>query len=308
MRINVVVDTEKWILGRFAREIADRVEDVSISTAYSSDADLNHYMFWHPLLKETYPSPLTMLFTHLNRPYVYWSRGARNAARKCKKVVCISQDSADRLRGLSADPSKIVMIYPGLDEEFVPKRLVVGIVGRTYSMGRKGEGVLEELAWLMDVCPFHFVFIGSGWKRTASVLHLAGAAVTYHEDYPYEQYPDQIRGFDFLLSPGFDEAGPMSVVEAVASGVPVISRETGYAKELDCNLFFDSVHDLVEILTDALDASGPRVDLSMFSWDIWASRHKEMWEGILARSPSTPGHRMDIEPVREGTEGENQGG
>lgn len=115
-----------------------------------------------------------------------------------------------------------------------PDAPVVGFVGRLH--WEKGPDVFVQAAMLAAArCPAaHFVLVGDGPMRGAlseliarfgrqDCIHLAGLA---------DAMPEVYREFDLAVSSSYSEAMPLAVMEAMASGLPVIATQVGGVPEL----------------------------------------------------------------------------
>jgi len=275
-KVNIIINEKGWILDRYAREIAKRVDNITIDTKPDPEADINHYLFWHPLIDNDPPTVATMWFTHLN---VDWGDKARAACGKCVHIMCPSRHSKDVLIELGIPGEKITVVYPGIDKMFKPRPIRIGLTGRPYVNGRKGEYTLIELSWRMDLSPFHFIIVGPGWDHIVGALALNGVRVTYVPEARHEDYPRYIQEFDYYLSLAYAEGGPHGVLEALACGVPIISRPIGFAKDFGCAEYW-TTEDLIGTLEALVEEHGPRRDLTDFTWDNWAKKHQEIWGGL----------------------------
>ena len=112
-----------------------------------------------------------------------------------------------------------------------PSMTRIGIIGRSYPDGRKGEKflslVMEDLS-NENVC---FVFIGQ-WDAESIVPDM----ISYENhivdvDCSYEDYPDLYETLDGVIVTSKTEAGPACILEALAKGLPVISTPGGMANE-----------------------------------------------------------------------------
>jgi glycosyltransferase involved in cell wall biosynthesis len=75
---------------------------------------------------------------------------------------------------------------------------------------------------------FRFLFVGSGWDTVIDMFSRKGISVENITDEDYDSYPDLYNKIDYLLIPSLWEGGPMSVIEACAKGIPIISSNVGW--------------------------------------------------------------------------------
>ena len=97
---------------------------------------------------------------------------------------------------------------------------------------------------------FEFVFVGKNWDDVINLYKNNGISC-YVADEKYENYPKVYDFIDYLLIPSLWEGGPMSVIEAYAKGVPIISSDVGFVKEFDVDYVYtpDNDNELNKILT-----------------------------------------------------------
>ncbi len=108
-----------------------------------------------------------------------------------------------------------ILIQPGVDHSLFKPKLRIGVVGRTYHTGRKGENLVRQV---IDIPDIEWVFTGDGWP-------LPGRAIDDAD------LPEFYRTLDYVLVPALNEGGPMCVLEALASGIQVIGPDVGWVKE-----------------------------------------------------------------------------
>ncbi len=209
----------------------------------------------------------------------------------------------------------------------------LGVVGRRYpENGRKGEEfllkILSHLNESWEVHPlygdrqskvkrFVIAFVGQRWEedgyieRVAEAIHPHGC-VEYYErgkSIEYEEYPDVYRTLDGILITSISESGPLCLLEALCSGVPVISTPSGLPRtilttELShmktasgivaygdvsgfCGSILESVVDFVDF-NNEFDREHERSLVvcsdgsSEYSWDAYAKRFESLYREIAA--------------------------
>jgi glycosyltransferase involved in cell wall biosynthesis len=144
------------------------------------------------------------------------------------------------LRRYAIPPLRLFLTPLGIDlglfkaqpESPRPGRTLVGAAGRLYPDGRKGEALLLEVARRLRPPDVAFSLIGTRWEEVAAALKAQGFDVRYHRDVPAAQLPARFAELDALLVCSRREGGPVTALEALASGTPVISTPVGYVPEL----------------------------------------------------------------------------
>lgn len=152
--------------------------------------------------------------------------------------------------GLGVNPSQLSCILNGVDTTVFQPRGAAGIPGVTTVRERLGladdvplvgfvgrlspekgpEVFLRAALQLRERCPAaHFVVLGDGPMRPMAAefierhalqdrLHLAGLL---------EHVQDHLRALDVVVSTSHSEAMPLALMEAMASGVPVVATRVG---------------------------------------------------------------------------------
>jgi len=160
------------------------------------------------------------------------------ALRNCRRIAAVSEPVAAILRKSGVPPQKIVVIPNGIDiEPFGSSKPAINFRGRpTVGMVarldmNKGFGpLLHALVEIKKHCPeILLIVVGEGpakneieesikdLKLQDNVLLLGS-----RKDMP-ELYPS----FDVFVLPSLNEGMPLTVLEAFASGLPVVATRTG---------------------------------------------------------------------------------
>jgi glycosyltransferase involved in cell wall biosynthesis len=199
-----------------------------------------------PVVLKVHGSDILELPKHPGR-----RRGTIAALCGADRVVAVSRDLAQKAIDLGADPSRVHLIYNGLDDTvFHPGRRqearerlaldttkpVVLYVGNLVPV--KGPDVLIEAcgliaAWGVD---FDLHVIGRGALR-GSLERLAserriGGRVTFHGPVAHEKLPDWFRAASLLVLPSRSEGVPNVLLEASACGTPYVASQVGGVPEI----------------------------------------------------------------------------
>ncbi len=207
--IEIVPVDRGWILETMARAIereaaeSPRNFNVRIVDEPSDRAELTFFLpesAYRPLRNSTTVTYLAHKEDHPSAAALF-----EEVARKSD--YCITS-STKYQRILEQDGAKKVFkIHLGVDTElFIPK-LRLGVVGRTYHTGRKGEALLAELAGMPMV---EMRFTGEGWPQPAGYYETSDLVNFYND-------------IDYLLIPSLIEGGPVPLLEALSTGCPVIA-------------------------------------------------------------------------------------
>ncbi|NGM24390.1 glycosyltransferase [Roseomonas stagni] len=240
-----------------ANELAQRLSYADVVTAPSTE--INYYLNYSAYRGREGRADAAF-FTHIENASEAKDRFFR-IARSVNACVCHSAPSQKQLA--SAGITNAVVIAPGVDLRKFDARLKIGVVGRTYHTGRKGEHLVAQV---MDIPGIEWEFTGSGWPGRS--IHL-----------PQEDLPAFYRSLDYLLVPSLQEAGPMSVIEALACGTPVIAPPIGWIPEYPHVEFrTGDVDDLRRVLTGLLDKKLQlRASVSGRTWESWAEKHDTLF-------------------------------
>jgi glycosyltransferase involved in cell wall biosynthesis len=242
----------------------------------------------------------------------------RTLARMSSHTSAISycsRISADQHESLGFDPTRRVVIPNGIDcEAFRPRaearsrltalgipagRLVIGNVARAHPM-KNHEGFVRTLARLhKDGYDVHGVIIGADHEEGSARLMARALDVDdrLSTPGPRADIAELLPGLDvFLLSSAWGEAFPLSVAEAMASGVPVVVTDVGdcawlvgrsdlVAKPKDAEeqaAIIRRILDLSPTDRTALGMEGRRRVAENFSIKGYTDRHVELYETALA--------------------------
>ncbi len=171
-----------------------------------------------------------------------------------KRFVVISQSAKDvQMSEYGLDESKIEVIYSGInaikrfgmDRETARKdvRSAFGLddafplllnVGRLHPV--KGQKHLVPMMRLvLEKWPkAHLLIFGEGQEREALTAAIEQAGLENHITLLGQRsdVPDLLKGADLFVFPGLNEALGISVIEAMATGLPVVATNVGGLREL----------------------------------------------------------------------------
>jgi hypothetical protein len=274
--VNIVTSDRGWILETLAAETASRLPYVAFGDGPRRDAAIQYYITYSCRGRRLSPVELAF-FTHLEP-----DGAAHDAffavARDVDHCVCQSAFYAGLLREAGVEP--VSVIAPGVDPARFAPKLRVGVIGRTYHTGRKGEHLVEQLR---DIPEIEWVFTGGGWPQP-------GQAV------PEEALPALYRSLDYVLVPALYEGGPMCVIEALACGTPVIAPAIGWVPDYP-HLEYQAgdAADLRRVLLDCLAQKRARRDAVLGQgWDEWAAAHDRLFHDLARRH----GLALGVPPAR----------
>lgn len=144
-------------------------------------------------------------------------------------IVSMNERYTQMLIEVGFPSERVITLTPGQTFDYFPlKKIKIGIVSRGGYPGL-GHDFLEGFFKKHNTKNFEFYFLGSGWEpllEIPEIIENTNIHIETNEDYSY--YPKFYDKIDYLLIPGMWTAGPMSMQEALATGVPVIGANVGF--------------------------------------------------------------------------------
>jgi len=298
--VNIVTSDRGWILEKLAREIADRLPYVRFGEGPDPAAGIQYYVTYSCRHRRLSPVEVAY-FAHLE-PEGEARQRFFDTAREVEHCVCHARLYEGMLRDSGVEG--VTTISPGVDLETFRPKLRIGVVGRTYHTGRKGEALV---AAVQDIPEIEWSFTGEGWPGPAL-------------DLPAEALPNYYRSLDYVLVPALYEGGPMCVVEALAAGTEVIAPAIGWVPEFPhVEYQVGDAADLRRVLLELVEKKrNLRASVLDRTWEAWAAGHDRLFRGLAAAhgmqlgapDPHTP---RPVRPRRvgvflHGNEHRSQGG
>ena len=269
--VHIVLSDRNWIIEELARHLVDTLPYVTADTRADPAATLQYYMTYSARKERVSPVEIA-LFTHREEEP---NAGRRfdETAKAVDYAVSMSNATDRLVEALGVLQRKC--ICPGIDLDRFRPRLKIAVVGRTYHTGRKGEALVRAV---MNVPDIDWHFTGDGWP--APGLHIAPDAL-----------PEFYRSMDYVLVPATNEGGPMSVLEALASGVPVIASNVGWAAEFPHIPFERGNAESLRAVLEQLRAErfALRSHVVDMTWQSWAQSHDDLFATLApAETRSLP--------------------
>lgn len=154
-------------------------------------------------------------------------------------IFCYTAEDVDRLRSLGVQ-SPVEVVPNGVDtDQFTPAGTgsevvnhdgtVILFVGRLVEGKRPGEAI-DAVARLPDRLEAKLYVIGDGPLRDR--LENKAHCPTFLGEFPYDEMPGLYRSADVLVLPSRAEGFPRTILEAFASGVPVVASELEQTRSL----------------------------------------------------------------------------
>jgi SAM-dependent methyltransferase/glycosyltransferase involved in cell wall biosynthesis len=270
-RIRIMTEKPGWIMYRKAEEILKHMgaENVRINEEWP-EADI-HYYINYGYFRAKSNSGLTLAnFTHYDPDHL--ADKFVHSAREVDHCVAVSEATADTLRGLGIPNDKITVILVGADRQFQPK-LTVGLVGRVYPGGRKGEDIVRALLDDGEIsAKVRIVAMAEGW----------GVPV-----WGFDEPADFYRAIDYLLVPSRIEGGPVPFMEALACGTMSIAPQIGVVPQFPHVSY--PVGDVPALKKALLELADQHLMQRHFltsrmrgvDWSGWAVEHEKLFRRLL---------------------------
>lgn len=262
-KIIIYTPLDGWILHRIALETKkalDKDFDVSISgeggmepcdLAYYVNYELIHHWGVNRNAKVT-----VGYFTHKQRRKLKLWRAAERLLDGAVYIADVyTPDTKYKLKNYPYGASK-------------DKRLVVGVNGKMYKDGRKGEDRLLEFDKNVD--NLEFSFMGSGWSELE--LKNESKHVAWESE---EQAINWYKSLDLFISFAYIEGGSVPHLEAIKYGVPHrISFEVGNIEEWHQHFYIveeaDEITDYVSNLRKLYRG-----------WEDFGNRHVDYFKRLI---------------------------
>lgn len=277
LRILLVPDLLSWILGTWAKQIArlgTSHDYYFFSTqmlpqypnewkALTQSVDVIHILDHWDAGQLTLPQDLPIITTihHV----VDWEELV--PLTKADAVIVVASEWREYLETRGVPPGRIFMFHNGVDyTRFYPchnrmqAKRKFGICPETFTVGysakfssdhrgRKGIDIfLEAIRIVADAGhPLSVLITGPGWDRIVGEIQSYGVEVCYCPFVSEEVMVDVYNALDAYVVTSRIEGGPVTLLESMACGVPVVTTPVGIA--LDC--IADGVNGLVVPKDDA---------------------------------------------------------
>lgn len=276
MNLNIVT-AGNWVLRLISERIVAHNTDPNVRISISSDVRPTTNLFVDAGVYDG-SEPLGLkniaFFTHLHKNSLdeHFKYYSVDKLRSLDGLIFMCERYRDIVVSNKIYQGPTSVCRPGVYSNRFKPNIKIGIFQRGNAEG-KGPGVILELFHQFDLNGFEFIFVGSEWNQ---ILQVAGANVKC-QSYPqenYSQYPDLYDKIDYLIIPSLWEGGPLSILEAMSCGIPVISSDVGWARELEVDHLYPpgDVGALFNILDNIRDEKlSRRSKVVNMTWDKFSS-------------------------------------
>lgn len=178
-----------------------------------------------------------------------WNEEHEAAARNSDMIIAVTPGWRDRIAAFAPN-CRVETVRVGVDlDYFSPKTtsrrklglpeegFIVGFFGARGSDndgGRKGMDVLLTILRNAGkaIPQLHAVLVGPGWDEFTAEFRAAGSNATNFGFVPRSEIPALYSALDVYLVTARVEGGPMTVLESLACGTPVISTRVGLVPDV----------------------------------------------------------------------------
>ena len=237
-QVNVVTVSSGWILQKIAERIVSAASDTatfSLSHSPRDDVDVNFYIDIQNCYTGKSKTKDVGFFTHLDR-------NSKDHLLKnkhwltCDYIVHMNKKYFEIFSEFYPKEKMSVLKPIEIFPEFNLKKLKLGIVQRGGFEG-KGHNFMIQMAEHDYMKNFEFIFCGNNWDEVVTLYRSKNIQCSTADE-NYENYPKIYDSIDYLLIPSLWEGGPMSVPEALAKGVPIISSDVGWVSEFNIEYLY----------------------------------------------------------------------
>lgn len=277
---------KSWIIGKFANQLKFNLEKLGfiadILEKPSVNYDINHHVYHGDFIvcKDTIS---TFMITHID---------TEKKLLRLKQLIdlgelgiCMSKHTAEYLVGKGIVSNKITYIHPAHDENFLFKKIKIGVFSNIYDDSRKNENWIVELSNKISNTYFEFIFLGQGWGNVTNKLIDKNFVVT-NEEFNYEKYKNYLNIIDYWVYMGFDE-GSMSFLDAQQTGTKIICSNQGFHNDMKKSVeyLFSNKNEFFDIFVNLNKLQSEKHNYALNNtWQNFTLKHIELWNYLLNNS------------------------
>ena len=238
---------------------------------------------------------------------VYIPTIAKWTFKAADRIICYTENEKASLVDLGIDGEKIAVIHNGIDTDVFARSQDRTASGRLLWIGRfvPGKGVeylIDAFAILAKKHPeTELLLIGKGPLKESIERKIAdmGLAqkVSIREFVPNRELPEVYKSSDVFVLPSLEEGIPRTILEAMASEVPVVCTNLPQLTDIvdGCGLLVPARDP--EALAEKIDAllsddnlarglgqCGRERVLNRYSWEDTVKRTLKLYQELIARN------------------------
>ena len=265
IKINVYAESsgKAWLFDDLKQHFENiKKENVAVisSNFPLNDADAYIAIRTHEASRSPKPEKTVACIHDLyNDRDIYKKGGERHAVAQAGALVLCHPEQRKILKKAEIDLSNISVMERPLGAlaafrpaEAKPPKFTIAWVGRNY-WRKRIDWFMEAIYNLqLDKKDFRVILLGMDVEEPASQLQQKGieCLIFPRKDYPISSYPEIYQQMSCLVITGITEAGPLTLFEALATGLPVISTKVGWAP-----FFAEQASKLVRLVDQPADIS-----------------------------------------------------
>ncbi|MBU2249621.1 MAG: hypothetical protein KKD77_22935 [Gammaproteobacteria bacterium] len=237
MKKIIVVHPGSWILSIIAKKLCAAMPETFVEFdlrgLFRSPEDMEGFFYidiqncWSLAFKNQFPSVKHIgLFTHLDKDS---PKSFRSHWDELDGVVHMCSRYYNMFNAAGWYTEKQMRVIPPGEYWPVNNPIQIGVCQRGGFVG-KGDGFLQQ-SW--NGLPkeigeeLHLTLKGSGWD----IGKFTGSNWTLDVNEDYDSYGAFFNKIDYLLIPSLWEGGPISVIEALSWGKPLIAADVGWVND-----------------------------------------------------------------------------
>lgn len=277
MHVNIVTVSSGWILQKIAERMVKNNHNSEVTMTVSHYPDITADVNYYADLQNCYFGLKTNLdiayFTHADENSKQWLTTLlkQRNGYSLDGIVSMNKRYTDMLEEVGYDKNKLTTITPGQTFDIFPlKKTTIGIVSKGGYPGY-GQQFMENMLRQYNFEHYNIKILGDGWGNLKAIADSKNISLEMLSDSDYSIYPKFYQDIDYLLIPGLWTAGPMSMQEALSSGVPVIGSNVGFVNyEFMSDYVFEpnDVQGLINILEEINEPKlKRRAQVSSMTWE-----------------------------------------
>jgi glycosyltransferase involved in cell wall biosynthesis len=242
VKVNVCAKGNEWLFGDMKKRFAaERVAGLSVTVSDWPTPGADAWIFIRTAEAGRSPDlsrSVVCLHDNFEDGGLYLPGGARAAVRHAGAVALCHPEQRRILRnaGITLEGVPVLERPLGALEIFRPRANLqeefhLGWVGRDH-WRKRPEWVPEIASHLVGAgLPVRVMLVGKDLDALAKTVSARGSECVLYDraEHPIETYPPLYTKMDCLLITSLSEAGPLTLFEALATGVPVAATPVGWA-------------------------------------------------------------------------------
>lgn len=257
MRISIITESKEWICRRAAEELCSRLPNCQIDGDINK-ADIVYLMPYTKIGKiGKVPGKLVSLFTHYEKKDAKKATAWLEASQRSDAFIFMSWQWQKYFFSMSYVKNPHAVIHWASDLK--PFEKTFGFIG--HARPRKNPHYAQAL----EDAGLRVIINGPGWLKQPHELNCMDDQSASGRRRFYEL-------IDYLVVSSSIEGGPVPVLDAIASGVPVIAPNVGWCWEYPCIPYDGTQEGLLNVCKKLAYVR---------QWADYAHDHRIFFEGLI---------------------------